>query len=336
MTKPGKRVATRNSDSDTGTVSTAPLHPVDRDLFEERLEKVLAEAPSPEAGLFGPDSVVWEVTRHLPVYALSTPLGGFMDTAHPWVAHGVADHSRIFTDPRKRARMTYLMLMRIVFGDVDTVRRTSRGLNAMHHRVQGTLPERAGRFEAGSTYTANEAEALLFVHLVFFWTRLTMYQRIVRPLTPAELDTYVAESARFAACFGIPAEMLPASYAEFEQRVQGFAASDTVATTEASRRTVDFLLHQVPAPGRPVLAAFLVEVMPEPLSRALELPARGTRTRLLAGLLFLGLKVGRRVTPEGARYVPAYLEARERTGGRAQPRLSRRISTALVGREASA
>lgn len=314
-------------------VTTPDLRPVSRELFERRLEETLAAAPSPAAGLFGPSSVVWKVTRFTPVYLLSTPLSGIMHAAHPWIAQGVMEHSKLFEDPRLRARGTYTFLMRIVFGDVDTVRRTSRALHAMHSRVEGTVPEAAGRFGPGSAYSANEVDALLWVHLVFFWSRLRMYQRVVGDLTPGELEQYTEESNRFAACFGIPADALPRSYAELEATVEGIAASDAIATTTAGRETVDFLLGQLPGPGRAVFTGFLVETMPEPLRVALGLPAPSRRSRTWNRLVLTGLRLFRRTAPTGLRYVPAYLEARERVEGVPQPRLSRRFCTALLGRE---
>lgn len=306
---------------------------VRRESFEERLERVLAEAASPEAGIFGPDSVVWKVARHSPVYLLSTPLGGFIDSAHPWIAQGVAEHSKLFTDPHRRARMTYLLLMQIVFGDVGTVRRTSRALFGLHARVQGAIPAESGRFAAGSRYLANEEQALLWVHLVFFWTRLTMYERVVGRLSTEERDKYVVESARFAACFGIPEELLPTSHAQFEGLVDEIAHSNAIATTEASRKTVAFLVGQVPAPARPTLKALLAETLHEPLLDALELPGRSWWTRLVNAGLTLVLRAGRLLAPRSLAYLPAYLEAVERLGGPAQPKLSRRLSLRLVGRQ---
>jgi len=314
---------------------TPELRPVTRELFEQRLEEVLAAAPSPRIGLFGPDSVVWKVTRFTPVYLLSTPLSGIMHAAHPWIAQGVKEHSKLFEDPRLRARGTYTFLMRIVFGDVDTVRRTSRALHSMHSRVEGTVPDGAGRFGPGSAYSANEVEALPWVHLVFFWSRLRMYQRVVGALTTDELERYTQESNRFAACFGIPADALPQSYAELEATVEGIAASDAIATTAAGRETVAFLLGQLPGPARAVFIGFLVETMPESLRVALELPGPSRRTRTWNRLVLTGLRLLRRTGPAGLRYVPAYLEARERVQGVPQPRLSRRFNKALLGREST-
>jgi uncharacterized protein (DUF2236 family) len=305
--------------------------PVTPEEHAARLEAVLAEA-DPAVGLFGPDTVVWRVSRHLPGYLLSTPLGAFMDTAHPWVAQGVAEHSTLFADPRRRARHTYLLLMRLVFGDADTVRRTSRALWSLHSRVEGRLPEDAGRFRAGSAYLANEVSALLWVHLVFFWTRLTMYEALVAPLDVADRDRYVQESARFAACFGVPDDVLPTSYDDFEALVRGVLTDGTLAASASGTRTTEFLRSQVPAPARAPFEAFVVEMLPPEVTRPLGLPERTRRTRVLNGAVLSVLRVATRLGPRSSRYVPAYLEAQHRLGGPPVPAAAQRLSARLVGR----
>ena len=307
------------------------VRPVTAEEHAERLEAVLADA-DPAVGLFGPDSVVWRVSRHLPGYLLSTPLGAFMDTAHPWVAQGVAEHSTIFSDPHQRARRTYLLLMRLVFGDADTVRRTSRALWSLHSRVEGTLPEGAGRFAAGSAYLANEGHALLWVHLVFFWTRLRMYDDLVGPLSPADRDRYVRESARFAACFGIPDDLLPQTYDAFEALVQQGLRDGTLARSATGTETTAFLRRQVPRVARAPFEAFVVETLPVEVCEPIGLPARTRLTRVLHALVVLQLTVMSRVGPPSLRYVPAYLEAQHRLGGPPVPAASRRLSARLVGR----
>jgi uncharacterized protein (DUF2236 family) len=213
-----------------------------------RLEAALAQA-DPAVGLFGPDTVVWRVSRHLP---------------------------------------GYLLLMRLVFGDADTVRRTSRALWSLHAHVEGRLPEDAGRFRGGSAYLANEVSALLWVHLVFFWTRLTMYEALVAPLDATDRDRYVQESARFAACFGIPDGVLPTSYDAFDALVRGVLTDGTMAASASGTRTTAFLRSQVPAPARAPFEAFVVEMLPPEVTLPLGLPERTRRTRVLNGARLVG------------------------------------------------
>lgn len=112
---------------------SAPLH-VSADAFAERLD----------------DSTVWEVFRHTPVYLLGTALSGLLDTAHPWVARGIAENSTLFENPRRRAAQTYMMLTGVVFGDADTVRKISRRLFRLHAGIQGELRTPSGSFRSAS------------------------------------------------------------------------------------------------------------------------------------------------------------------------------------------
>ena len=93
--------------------SSEVTHPVTRDDLRARLSDVVAAA-DPEAGLFGPASMMWRVNRHTLVYALGITQAAFLDVAHPAIANGIADHSTLFTDPRARGHHTYAMITSIV------------------------------------------------------------------------------------------------------------------------------------------------------------------------------------------------------------------------------
>lgn len=322
-------------DSDTGTMNVSSSSGVTRGAFEERLRRALDGAPSAEEGLFGPGSVVWQVARHNTVYLPSTVLGAFMDVAHPWIAQGVAEHSRLFSDIQGRLALTYSMLMRIVFGDLPRVRKVGRGLYSLHSHVEGVIPETSGRFAAGSAYAANETQALLWVHLVFFYTRARMYELTVRPLTAEERRGYVEESKRFAACFGIPEDVLPGDYEAMLTMVEEAAASDRFARCDASTEIVGFLVRHVPAPLRPTLRGFLSELLPEPMLGLLGFPARSRATRLHFRLVRRTLWLFNRVTPPSLRYAGPYHEALARLGRRRRVPLAARAGNLAVTRRPS-
>lgn len=329
----GRRALARcDNDSNTGTVTLSSISDVSRDDFAARLAQAFAEAPSVEEGLFGPGSVVWKVARHSSVYLPSTVLGAFMDVAHPWIAQGVAEHSRLFTDVRGRLALTYSMLMRIVFGDLRSARQVSRGLHSLHSRVEGTLPDAAGRFPKGSPYAANEQRALLWVHLVFFYTRARMYELTVAPLSPEERDRYVEESRRFAACFGIPDQLLPNDFAQMTRVVEDAAATDLFARSRASADIVRFLVRHIPAPARPMFRGFISELLPEPMVALLGFPARSSVSRWHFRVVRAGLWLFNRVAPASIRYAGPYHEALVRLGRHRRLPLAARLGNRAVMR----
>lgn len=189
------------------------------------------------------------------------------------------------------------MLMRIAFGDLRDVRKVSRGLYSLHSHAEGAVPERAGRFTEGTSYAANDARALLWVHLVFFYTRARMYE-----LSPRERQRYVEESRRFAACFGIPGELLPEDFEAMLAMVGEAAATDRFAQSQASSEIVRFLVRHIPAPVRPVFRGFLSELLPEPMLGLLGFPARSRTTRLHFRVVRRMLWLFNRVTPPSLRY----------------------------------
>jgi uncharacterized protein (DUF2236 family) len=306
--------------------------PLSHTAFEARLDRVLAEVDEPRVGLFGPESIVWEVFRHTHVYLLGTVLSGFLDTAHPWVARAIVQHSRLFEDPRKRGEQTYMMLTRVVFGDAATVRKVSRYLFTLHGGVEGQLEAPAGRFPAGSDYAANEVSALTWVYLVGFWTRLKVYESSVGTLTDQQRDQFARESGRFAACFGVPEDRVPQDHAAFQTAFDEIASSDQLAFSVEGRRIVEFLFSQVPAAGRPSLRAFVRSTLPGPVLDALELPRPGRITSARGRVLLLGMRASGTLAPRGARFLPAYHEAMQRITGAPAPRMSARVNRAIMGR----
>lgn len=130
--------------ADPVIISEQPEWVCEEDV-KRSLEALRQNAQNPKAGLFGPDSMYWKVNRHALVYFGATVPAVLMQLAHPWIAVAIADHSKIMTNPRQRARMTYSFLWSIIYGDMDIVARRSLGLHRLHSRVNGKIGQEAGR-----------------------------------------------------------------------------------------------------------------------------------------------------------------------------------------------
>lgn len=303
---------------------------VTRDLMESELDRVLAEADD-RAGLFGPDSAVWAVSRHSVVNLGATGLGGVVDGAHPWIAQGVLDHSKLFDDPDKRFESTYSLLNRLVFGDARQVRKVARALYGMHVRVDGTLPQQAARFEAGSTYRANQVEALVWVHLVYFWLRMRLYQELVGDLPEEQWDRFAVESARFGACFGIPMDRLPQDAASLRESFHAFITGDSLGPSAALDEILEQLNSLLPFFARPGFNALCMLILPVEVHRTLHLHDKPL-TRRLQRPVRLALRIEIRLMPRSVRFLPAYHEAQHRLGGPKVGWLTRRFNQRLIGR----
>ena len=129
------------------------------DDFENSLDTVREAAAGPIKGIFGPDSLTWRVDREAAVF-LGAGRALLLQLAHPWVAAAISEHSRTFADPVGRFHRTFNITFTMVFGTLEQALAASRRLHRRHAAVTGILPQAVGRFEAGSSYSANEVSAL--------------------------------------------------------------------------------------------------------------------------------------------------------------------------------
>ena len=161
-----------------------------------------------------------------------------MQLAHPLVAQGVADHSsfREATVTRlRRLHGTIKAMLDLTFGDVATKSTVASRINAIHDRVHGTLAEDAGRWRAGTPYSATDPALLTWVEATLLDSMPMAYQELVAPLAHKEIDAYCAEASAASERLRIPAGMVPASQEALNAYMQNVLASDVLAVTSVAR-----------------------------------------------------------------------------------------------------
>ena len=142
-----------------------------------------------------------------------------LQLAHPLVAAGVAEHSSFRGGPAanvKRLHSTVRAMLDLSFGTPEDVRRAVGHINAIHDRVNGTLREAAGRFCAGTPYTANDPDLLVWVDATVRDSMLLAYELFVGPLSAGDRDRYWVEGEDITTALRVPAER-PHSIAESVQ-----------------------------------------------------------------------------------------------------------------------
>jgi uncharacterized protein (DUF2236 family) len=304
--------------TDTGPGRRAAVARADLEL---RLARLRAEVRDPRAGLFGPGSKLWEVNKHSIAF-LGAGRAALLQLAHPWVAAAVDQHSRTRDDPFGRFQRTFFHVFRMVYGDLDTALRAGRAVHRIHERITGALPEAAGPFAQGSAYRANDPDALLWVHATLWHTSVLCFESVVRPLAVAERRAYYAETRRFAALFGIPDEVLPPSWEDFDAYVEQMLGGDVLGVTEPARRIAQFLLEPlVPGTG-PLLeryAEITAWLLPARLAEGFGLDRGGAAGRRRTDATLARLRRVWPHLPRRVRYLPPYVEARRRIAGRSGP-----------------
>lgn len=202
-------------------------------------------------GYFAPDSVIRRV-GNTPV----TPfLGGgtavLLQVAHPLVAAGVADHSDYQHDLWPRLARTLRALYLITFGTKAEAERAGAAVQAVHAHVRGTTRSQLGSFPAGTPYSANDPELMLWVHATLVHASLSAYQRFEHELSRAEQESYYRDMVTVAQLFGTPATVIPRTVADFRDYVAAQIGSRTITVTPTAREIAQVILHApLPTPMR--------------------------------------------------------------------------------------
>lgn len=157
-----------------------------------------------DAGLFGPQSVVWRVNRDR-----AFPLAGMrslmVQALHPLAMAGVAEHSDWTRDPFGRLAATSGYVLTVTYGDTASANAAAARVRAVHTHVRGIDPV------TGLGYRAQDPDLLLWVHAGMVDSIVHVVQRYGRGLDAAEADRYVAEMVPFATILGVPPEQVPSS-----------------------------------------------------------------------------------------------------------------------------
>jgi uncharacterized protein (DUF2236 family) len=177
-----------------------------------------------------------------------------MQLAHPLIAAGVYDHSSFRANPRTavaRLRHTVGAMLALTFGDEREQARAYDGIRTIHRRVNGHLPQATGRFPAGTPYSAEDPDLVLWVHVTLMESIPLVYERLIAPLTIAERDAYCTDAARVALALGARDADVPRSWAGVRRHLDDTIATGTIAVSPQARELSQALL----APRFPVIAA---------------------------------------------------------------------------------
>lgn len=226
--------------------------------------------------MFPPGSVAGRINAETALL-----LGGgralLMQIAHPSIAAAVVDHSGFPGDPYSRLWRTLDATLTVSFGDAAQSRAAAARVGTVHRRVRGE------RVEGG--YDAMDPDLLLWVHATLVDSALETYDRFVRPLRSGVGERYYREMKRQALAFGVPAEILPTTLAEFRCYIATTIEALDVGH-EAIRLSAEILYPPAPlslAPASALLRLITVGLLPERLRSALGLRWGPGRERILDG-----------------------------------------------------
>jgi uncharacterized protein (DUF2236 family) len=119
----------------------------------------------------------------------------------------------------------------------------------LHEKVKGELPVDAGRFPAGTPYSAFDPELMLWTLAVIADSGREMYETLVRPLDSEERERLWQDYVRFGELFGLPASEVPASHVEFKAWFDGKLAAPDLQTTEHGLEMAPLVAFRQPVPA---------------------------------------------------------------------------------------
>ncbi|MGH9026424.1 MAG: oxygenase MpaB family protein [Acidimicrobiia bacterium] len=189
-----------------------------------------------DAGLFGPDSVAWRL--HADASMLVAGLRAVVvQTLHPLVMAGVAEHSDFRHDPWGRLQRTVRFVDAVTYGTAAEVESVFGQVRGVHRRIKGFSPD-------GRPYDATDPHLVAWVHAVLVDSALLAYGRFGRwRLEPADADRYVAEMAIIGE--GLGAEFVPRDVAGLRQWLADVDGLDVGPDTRAAAL---YLLVLAPVP----------------------------------------------------------------------------------------
>ncbi|MER6208623.1 oxygenase MpaB family protein [Streptomyces sp. NPDC001642] len=215
---------------------------------------------------FGPEQPVRRVHGDASMF-----IGGLsallLQSLHPLAMAAVAAHSGFRGDPWGRLQRTSTFLATTTYGTAAQAQRACDQVRAVHERVRGET-------DRGEPYHAADPELLCWVHVAEVDSFLRAHQSYgANPLTDAECDGYVENTAKVARALGVPDP--PRNRAELTERLLAYRP-DLEATPQA-RDAARFLLLNPPLPLAArlpygALAANAVSLLPSWAAAELRLP----------------------------------------------------------------
>lgn len=278
---------------------------VDDDL-PDAIAEVLAEVEAPETGLYGPDSVSWQVNRERTIQ-LGSISAMMLQWAHPALAQSGVDFYPDTGPPFSVSLSVYDFLATVTFGTVDDVVEAARDLRGVHDRVTGTYDADLGDNDAGDRYTANAPDDLLFVHATMIDHALRAYATYVGELTDDERERYYRESRYLGRLLGVPASRYPDSLEAFYDYYE--RAMDEELEVGRYAMQLQATMFEAAGPTRPFHRFLAAGLLPEPIRGAYGLPWSSTR-QWLFDRFAAGVRAALPVLPDRVRYVDEYRRAR--------------------------
>ena len=248
----------------------------DRVAGEDNAAKAALIWDKPGERWFTEIDPIWRVHADAAMFAAGIR-ALLLQSLHPLAMAGVAGHSGYKGDPWGRLQRTSTFLATTTFGTIEDADALIARIRGIHKGVRGKAPD-------GRPYAASDPHLLKWVHIAEADSFLRAHQRYaVTPLTPAEADSYVAQSCVVATKIGVIDP--PMTVAELDAAIASYRPE--LKSTAEARDAARFLLLRPPLPwsarlGYGALAGAAVALLPVWARQHLRLPYLPVTERVIA------------------------------------------------------
>jgi uncharacterized protein (DUF2236 family) len=210
--------------------------------------------------------------------------------------------------PFRRLARTAQTMERVFFGSRDEADAVTARVRRMHSRVRGELDEPAGRYPAGSEYSADSPEFLLWILACLADSALAVYERLVCSLDADERERFWADYVLLGELFGLERAEAPADSAEFrasmDERLRGDDLHVIEQAYEIGRRVAfDLPLPASRAPALPLINFLVIGLLPKRVRDLYGIDWSIGRQVAYDGLCY-SLRAGARLSPAALRRGP--------------------------------
>ena len=250
-----------------------------------------------------------------------------LQLAHPLIAAGVHDHSGFRATTWAAATRLYHTvhaMLALTFGTDAERERALGGIRTIHQRVHGHLTTGAGRFRAGTVYTAEDPDLVLWVHATLLESVPMAYELLVGPLTTADRDAYCAEAAWVAVALLARSDEVPRTWDAARAYLDRVYLSGDLAVSAQARELARAVLSPaaawVAAPATWTNRIVTIGLLPPPIREQYGM-SWTRRHQHTFDALIPTLRSARRVLPDGLTLWP---ESRITNHKSEQPQRTRR------------
>ncbi len=171
-----------------------------------------------------------------------------LGAAHPVNFIGTQASTGSGSRPFLRLAHTAKVFETIFFGTRAEADKALAFVDRLHQRVRGEIPQTAGIWPAGTSYSAFDAPLMLWTVAVIADSAQAFYETLVRRLTDCERDELWQDYVRFGELFGMPRDVAPPTYAGFREYWEQIWDGDELHLTDEARAVALAIAFEIPMP----------------------------------------------------------------------------------------